>query len=86
MDGELADELGVSFTDGVYVDNVTEGGSAMYAGVLPRDIIIAVNGVTVNTVPDLQASVGSAQVGQIMDLMINRKGKIVEIPVQIKAQ
>jgi len=85
MDGELADELGVSSTDGVFVQDVSEDGSAILAGVLPKDIIVAVNGKDINSVPDLQATVGSAKVGETLDLTLNRKGKIKDIAVRLKA-
>ncbi len=86
MDAELSDELGVDISQGVFVEGLADGGAASYAGILPRDIITAVNNRPIKTVPELQEMVGSAKVGDVLNVTINRKGKIKEIPVKLKAQ
>lgn len=86
MDDELATELGVNITQGVFVAELLDGGAASYAGVLPRDIIVAVDNRPIRTVPELQEAVGTAKVGETINLTINRKGNIKEIPVRLKAE
>ncbi len=86
MDAELSTELGVDISQGVFVDQLMDGGAASYAGILPRDIITAVNNRPIKTVPELQEIVGSAQVGDVLNITVNRKGTVKEIPVKLKAQ
>ena len=43
LDSEEAADLGVDFTQGVVIDKLEDGGSAQYAGLQPKDIIIKVN-------------------------------------------
>jgi len=85
LDADYANELGINVTQGVLVESLTDGGSAQYAGILPQDIIVEANNVEVRTFPDLQEVVSSSKVGDTLLLKINRKGKILEIPVQLKA-
>ncbi|MEO1628379.1 MAG: trypsin-like peptidase domain-containing protein, partial [Bacteroidota bacterium] len=75
MDSELADELGVDITQGVYVSSLVEGGAAEYAGVLPKDIITEVDGRNIKSVPELQEFIGRAKVGETITLTIVRRGK-----------
>lgn len=86
LDSEYADELGVDVNQGVVIEKLFNGGSAQYAGLLEKDIIIAIDGQRVKAVPQLQEKVGRARVGDVVTLTILRKGKEMEMPVQLKAQ
>jgi len=86
MDAELSSELGVDISQGVFVKELEDGGAASYAGILPRDIIIAVDNRPIKTMPELQEIVGTAKVGDVLNITINRKGRIKEIPVKLKAR
>ena len=85
LDSEYAEELGVGITQGVVVEKLIDGGSAQYAGLLPKDIIIEVDGKSVKNVPQLQEIVGRAQVGDTLVILVNRKGQVKEVPVKLKA-
>ena len=85
MTNEDATELGLDISQGVLVDGVMDGGAAQYAGVLPNDVIIGANKKKVRSTPELLEIVGSAKVGDVVDLEINRYGKIIELPVRLKA-
>ncbi|MEM9918567.1 MAG: trypsin-like peptidase domain-containing protein [Bacteroidota bacterium] len=84
MDNELAEELDVDITQGVYVSSLVQGGAAEYAGILPKDIITEVDGRLVKSVPELQEVVGRAKVGDTITLTVVRRGKTQEIPVTLK--
>ncbi len=86
LDSEVASELGVNISQGVVVDQVQDGGSAQYAGILPQDVITEVDGRAVKTVPELQEIVGRAKVGDVLNVKVNRQGKLQEIPVKLKAE
>lgn len=86
MDNDVAKELGVSITQGVVIDELIDGGTAQYAGLLPKDIIIKVNGKQIKGIPDLQEIIGRAKIGDILNVVIVRKGEELEIPVRMRSQ
>jgi serine protease Do len=84
LNNELADELGLNITQGVVVTNTVKSGAAEFAGIQKNDVIIKVNGITVNSSPKLQELVGTKRQGEKVNITINRRGKIKEIPVTLK--
>ena len=84
LNNDLADELGLNITQGVVVTNTVKSGAAEYAGIKKNDVIIKVNGITVNSSPKLQELVGTKRQGEKVNITINRGGKIKEIPVTLK--
>ncbi|MEO7175194.1 MAG: trypsin-like peptidase domain-containing protein [Saprospiraceae bacterium] len=78
------EELGVNINQGAYVYKLAEGGSAQYAGLLPNDVIVGIDGKNVRSVPELQEWIGRAKVGDVVKLSISRGGTIREIPVKLK--
>lgn len=85
LDSEAADELGVAISQGVVIEQLVDGGSAQYAGLQPKDIIVEVDGREVKSVPELQEIVGRAKVGDVLNITVNRRGTIKEISVRLKA-
>ena len=86
LDGDYANELGIDITQGVVIENLVEGGSAQYAGLLPKDVIIAIDGKEVKNVPELQEVIGRAKVGETITVSVNRKGLKQDVPVRLKAE
>ncbi|MEL7219813.1 MAG: trypsin-like peptidase domain-containing protein [Bacteroidota bacterium] len=86
LDAEAAEELGVTINQGVVVDELVDGGSAQYAGLLPLDIIVGVNELPIRDVPELTEIVGRSKVGEVLDVTVMRKGKKVEVPVRMRGQ
>lgn len=84
LDNDIANELGLEITQGVVVVGLVESGAAEYAGIRENDVIIKVNGMTVNSSPKLQELVGTKRQGEKVNITINRGGKIKEIPVTLK--
>ena len=85
LDSEAAEELGVSISQGVVIEQLVAGGSAQYAGLQEKDIIVQVDGREIKSVPELQEIVGRAQVGDTLNITVNRRGELKEIPVRLKA-
>jgi len=85
VDQELTTEKNLSVNSGVYIAEVSDGGAAQYAGLLPNDVIIAVDGQTVKNAPELISIVDKAKVGEILELKVNRKGRTKNIQVALKA-
>lgn len=85
LDSDYANQLGVDITQGVVIEDLVDGGSAQFAGLQPKDIIVGVDGRSVKSVPELQEIIGRAQSGETIELMINRRGKVQQLPVKLKA-
>lgn len=84
LDSEGAKELGLDFSQGVVIESLVEGGSAEYAGLLPKDVIVKVDGRDIKTVPQLQEIVGRAKVGDVLSVTVNRHGRTKDIEVNMK--
>ncbi|MCB0707237.1 MAG: trypsin-like peptidase domain-containing protein [Saprospiraceae bacterium] len=85
LDSDYATELGLNLTRGVVIVNLEDGGSAQYSGLLPQDVIVAVDGRNIETVPQLQEVIGRTTVGDKITLTVNRKGEEKDFEVHLKA-
>lgn len=86
LDSEIAKGLGLNISQGVVIDEVEEGGSAQFAGLRPKDVIIKANGKTIRGIPQLQEVVSTAKIGDVLDIVVNRKNVIIEIPVTLRPE
>jgi serine protease Do len=73
LNKQLADYFGVSGDKGVLVTEVTENGPAAKAGIKAGDVIIAVDGETVDQIGDLSRAINKKKEGEIT-LTLIRKG------------
>lgn len=72
---EVAAELSLPVISGVYVTNVSRGSSAAEAGLRQGDVIISINGVKTNSVPELQEQVAQFRPGERISLEFFREGQ-----------
>lgn len=84
LDGNLAQELNLNMTQGVYVDSVLLDGSAFASGVKKGDVIVKVDGISVKSAPELQELVGRHRPGDNIAITVNRKGSDRELRVVLK--
>jgi serine protease DegQ len=81
---ELSESLGLpGNTAGVLLSGVLEGGPAERSGVRPGDVLIAVNGNPIRDVRGLLNQVAQINPGNQAKLTVLRKGKDLELIVQI---
>lgn len=73
---EIAFELGLSQVEGVFIQSVTPGGTAFYAGLQKGDVILKVNDVPTPTVPELQEQVALYRPGDNISLVYMRDGQV----------
>jgi Do/DeqQ family serine protease len=71
---ETARELGLTAGSGVLVRNVDPDGPAAEAGVQSGDVILEVNGTTVQSVDALRSALNDAPSDKPIRLLINRRG------------
>lgn len=84
LDSRKADELGVKVSEGVYVRDFSEGSAGAAAGIKQGDVVVKVDGVTTNTVPQLQQSIGLHRPGDKVTITVNRDGKEKDIDVTLR--
>jgi len=74
----------VAYDYGVLINNVVNGSSAQYAGVLPGDIITNVNESEIHDFDELTKALKFVKVGDTVRLKVFRDGKRETIPVKIQ--
>jgi Do/DeqQ family serine protease len=78
---QIMDEFNLPNTDGVLVSDLSDGGAAYEAGIKVDDIILKVENIGVNGVPELQEQIGKYKPGDKITVIIQRKRekKIIEV-------
>ena len=66
---------------GLWVDTVKEGSSAEQAGICQGDILTAIDGTAVSTASQVQAKIGSFQVGDTVTVTVWRRGVSRELEI-----
>ncbi len=84
IDSDLAKEQELDNLLGVYVEEVLESSAAADAGVKARDVIKSINGVAVNTSPQLQEVVAQYRPGDKLRIVYVRDGKTKETDITLK--
>ncbi len=81
LDTDLAEEQGLDFIRGVYVDGLLPEGAAAEAGIEEGDVIVGVDGKKVQSSPELQELIGTKRPGDtaVVDLMRNGRAKTVTL-------
>ncbi|MEN9843978.1 MAG: hypothetical protein RLZZ612_1807 [Pseudomonadota bacterium] len=73
LNPELAEAFGVNTRSGVIITGVMQNGPAAQAGLRPGDVIRAVNGKAVSTVPELLSTVAALKPGDTAELRVIRR-------------
>ncbi|MCB0700951.1 MAG: PDZ domain-containing protein, partial [Chitinophagaceae bacterium] len=77
-------ELGIDKQDGVYVSKVMEDGAAQKAGIKEGDFITAVNGMQINSSPELLEQIARFRPGDNVSVTYVRSGKPTHTTVELK--
>lgn len=86
IDQQLADQLGLSTSQGALITDVQKDSPAAAAGLQPQDVIVEFAGKPVHSPRSLQANVARAELGSKQPLVVLRDGKRVTLHVQVKEQ
>ncbi len=84
LNADLGKRKDISELKGVYVSGLNAGGAAEESGVKEGDVILKIQDVTVNNVPELQEQIGRYRPGDKVQLTINRNGDVKELPLVLK--
>lgn len=72
---EIAANLSLPTVAGVYINDVNRGSSAADAGLQSGDVIISINGIPTNSIPELQEQVALFRPGDRINLEYFRNGR-----------
>lgn len=80
----MMNKLDLPNTNGVLVSGLSESGAAEASGIKVNDVILKVEETFVNDVPELQEQIGKHKPGDIVDILIQRKGneKIIKLKLR----
>ncbi|TNF32015.1 MAG: Do family serine endopeptidase, partial [Bacteroidetes bacterium] len=84
LNGKLASEKGLKTTEGAYVNGLTSGGAAEKAGLREGDIIVAVDGVKIKNVPELQEKIGEYRPGDLAQVTVLRDDELRKYDVELR--
>jgi serine protease Do len=78
---EMAEAQGLGDQKGAIVSDLVAGGPSARAGLLPGDVVIAINGVSVKTSSELTREVAKAKPGDALrlDVIHEAKRKVIEV-------
>lgn len=79
-----AKRYGINFDSGLYVISVKRNSPAAQAGIEPEDIVLEIDGKTINTMNDYYLAVFDAFVGDVLIFKIRRGNQILEKKVTIR--
>ncbi len=76
-------ELGISATDGFYVNKVTKNSGAEKSGLTKGDVIIKLDNANISSFSDLQAVINTKRPNDIVQVVFLRNGKTLTVPVTL---
>ncbi len=85
VNSDLADKEGLKDIRGVFVGKVHANSAAEDAGVKEKDVIVSIDGVKVNSSPELQEQIGKHNPGDKVKLVLIRDSKEKNIDVVLKS-
>ncbi len=83
IDEKKARALGLKRPAGVFIDAVAEDGPAWRSGLLPKDILIKIDHLSVNTPNGVQSIISGKDPGDEISLNVIRKNKILKFKVTL---
>ncbi len=84
LDYKLAKEKSINDIKGVYVNGLTDGGSALEAGIKEGDVITKVGEVDVNNVPELQEQINRYRPGDKVNVTLKRNNQLKVLSIVLK--
>lgn len=84
LNGKIALEKGLKVSEGAYVIGLSHDGAAAKAGIEKGDIIVAIDGVEVKNVPELQEKIGSYRPGDLAQVTVMRGDRLRKFDVELR--
>lgn len=84
VDPELKKEFKLKADRGFYVEDIDASSSVKTAGLLPGDVIVKINESVIEKYDDIANVMKYSNVGDKLDILVNRNGKEIKIPTKLK--
>lgn len=86
VNDDLVKEFGLSLKNkkGFYIEEVEKRSAAQMGGLLPGDVIVGINNLTVENYDDIEKHMRYNKVGDKVNIKVNRNGKEMTIPIQLR--
>lgn len=81
---EIANELNLDEVKGVLVTGLSANGAAINSGITENDVIISINGIRTDKVPELQELIGRYRPGDLVEVSLIRGGEVKNINVELR--
>ncbi|MEP2784794.1 MAG: trypsin-like peptidase domain-containing protein [Pseudoruegeria sp.] len=85
VDGDLAEGLGQIIPEGIIISEVHPASPFVEAGLLPGDVILTVDGLPVNSPPEMIYRMSVDGIGSKSEIVVLRKGERIELSVPLIA-
>ena len=83
LNSTVSKELGITETQGFYVNSVVKDSGADKAGIKKGDIITAIDNRTINGFSDLNAAIVTKRPNDVVKVSVSRDGDILTLPVRL---
>lgn len=84
VDASVAEQFDLTVSQGVFVGNVISGSAAEDSGILPGDVIVAIDNHVVNSVSELQEWVARNRPGKEIHVSFLRNGVKMDVKARLK--
>ena len=86
VNSQLARQYDLKVNEGAYVSGFADRSSAKDAGVKEGDVVVKIDNTPIRTSAGLIEYIGRHRPGDKVNMLINRKGKEIVIPVELKGR
>ncbi len=86
LNAEQAAKLGVEATEGLVVISTTMGSPARLAGVMPLDLLLALNGQDLKDLAAFRAGMTPLRIGDKAVLTVSRKGEVLDLTATLASK
>jgi len=80
----VAKDNEIDVKEGVFVDAVQDGSNAQFGGILPKDVIIKVDGDNIKKTTDLKSKLLKYKVGDTVRITVVRNGDIQDLKLTLR--
>jgi Do/DeqQ family serine protease len=84
LNSPLAVEKGIKNIQGIYIDMIEEDSGAFDAGIQSGDVIKKIDQINTLNFPDLTGYLATKKPGDRVELIVERAGKLMTVPVTLK--
>ncbi len=86
VNNDLIKEFGLELKGkkGFYVEEVEKRSAAQMGGLLPGDVIVEINNTPISNYNDIEKTMKYNKVGDKLDIRVNRNGKEIIVPIQLR--